>query len=105
MFDNNNYPGQIDDIEREIRDLRRKREELIQSAQIKPMEPKDQQLVTLAHEAGEMTAMYRLTAKKVEDLEKAVISQNEKIDRLSDRDEWRDRALKAEESIKRRRKR
>lgn len=92
------------DIDNEINELRRRKESLINQAE-KSMEPKDERLVALALEAGEMHGRCELLTRDKKELEEKIKEQREEISRTDDRDEWRERAYAAEAKLAKRKKR
>lgn len=106
--DRNYYPASVDDIDRDIEQLKMARQEMIQRGSQKPMDAKDEQLVSLAHEAGEMKAKYRSEKERADKLEKSVERKQVTIEELRSNEiqwaEWKKRAIAAEATIERSKK-
>lgn len=105
----NGFDQEIDRIDDSIRDLNMERENLLQNSGRKPMDPTNETLVFLAHEAGEMKALYKNEAKLSAEQRKTIQELREKLDNLEDvgksRDAWAKEARELEEKLKKRNKR
>lgn len=98
----NYYPASVSDIDKDIRELKHARQQMIQEATSKPMDPKDEQLVSLAHEAGQNEAYHRTYRERAEKAEKSLKEVSENFDSTTtDLDEWRNRAKVAEAEVSR----
>jgi predicted translin family RNA/ssDNA-binding protein len=105
IYNPNRMNPAIKGIDRQMEQLQREREEILSRDMPKPLEPKDQMLVTLAHEAGENKALYRGQFDRNEKQLETIKELRSKVDELEDikqsRDIWRDRAETAEATLKR----
>lgn len=96
------YDPEVDRIDREVRELQMRREELLHRNLDRPLEPQVQSIATLAHEAGEMSALYRSTEKRADRAESKLKTVSESLDETrEDRDNWRTRARTAEAEVER----
>lgn len=98
-------PGQLEEIDMQIDSLQHERQRLIEQASVKPLEPTEAVMVTLAHEAGELKGLLRSETGRRERLQKHLEAAREQADRVpaleSSRDAWKDRAIRAENKIER----
>ncbi len=103
------FPSSVEDIDRDINELKQARQDMIYRGTSKPLDPKDEQLISLAHEAGQMTVLAREESKRAnkneKDMKELVTALSEekqrKINALNDRDVWRERAETAEKKLER----
>jgi len=99
------YDPAIEQIDQQIETLRRRRLDLLEKAEAPKLPAAEFTMITLAHEAGQMSALYRNSEQKCTELKGTIEKLQSKVDGLEGIqlvcDQWRERAEKAELTLKR----
>lgn len=99
------YNPEIDQIDQDIRMMQDHRNKLLKEAEVPKLPPQEQTLVVLAHEAGEMGALYRTERERRE----RAVTKIDKLQEIADRvpgleresKYWREEAERLETTLKR----
>lgn len=109
MYDN--YPGmdsgdELDNLDREIRNLTERRKELARS---RLMDAKDERLVDLAYESGlargQIAGLKNEVRAKDKEIEELISNAGDYRSAIEARNRWEGRALAAEKKLERAKKR
>lgn len=95
----------IDHMTRDMMMAEERRTDLRKLAEAKKIDPLVSKALLLAQEAGHGRGIIELLNRKIENLVSRIAVRDQEIERTADRDTWKARALAAEATIERSKKR
>jgi hypothetical protein len=95
----------IDSMARDMMMMEERRTDLQKVIKAQKIDPLVAKSLQLAHEAGQARGVNESLSRKIENLVSRIAVRDQEIERTNDRDDWKARALAAEATIERSKKR